>query len=56
MKTKEYRAGQLKQIKLDDAYKVGVKFWDNESNSTNQLAITNEEFTQIKVYLLKKGA
>jgi len=56
MKTKEYRQGQLKQIKLDEVYKVGIKFWDNEGNFTNQLAITNEEFNQIKVYLLKKSA
>lgn len=67
MKTKEYRQTQLKQIKLDkvglgenylqnEYYKASIKFWDYKGNSTNSLNITNEEFNQIKAYLLKKSA
>ena len=64
MKTKEYRQGQLKQIKIDgyklaqnevDYYKVGIKFWDYENSSTNQLAITNKEYNQIKEILFKNN-
>ena len=34
MNTKEYRIGQLKNIKLDPIYKVGIKFWgfDGDKN------------------------
>jgi hypothetical protein len=64
MKTKEYRQGQLKQIKIDgyklaqnevDYYKVGIKFWDYQGNYTNQLAITNKEYNQIKEILFKNN-
>jgi|TARA_R110001606_G_C15076780_1_gene616727 hypothetical protein len=56
MNTKEYRIGQLKNIKLDPIYKVGIKFWGFDGDKTNTLAITNEEFNQIKEFLLKKDA
>jgi hypothetical protein len=64
MKTKEYRQGQLKQIKIDgyklaqnevDYYKVGIKFWGHDGVSTNQLAITNKEYNQIKEILFKNN-
>jgi len=62
MNTKQYRDGQIKPLKVDgyklaqnevDYYKVSVKFWDYEGNSTNSLNITNKEFNQIKEILLK---
>jgi hypothetical protein len=64
MNTIEYRNGQIKQIKVDgyelaqnetDYYKISVKFWDYENNSTNSLSITNKEFNQIKKILLNKS-
>jgi len=54
MNTIEYRIGQLKNMQLDPDYKIGVKIWDAKGESTNTLAITNEEFDQIKEILLKK--
>jgi hypothetical protein len=56
MERKEYRIGQLKNIKLDPIYKVGIKFWGFDGENTNTLSITNEEFNQIKEFLLKKDA
>jgi hypothetical protein len=56
MERKEYRVGQLKNIKLDPIYKIGIKFWGFDGENTNTLSITNEEFNQIKEILLKKDA
>lgn len=59
----DYIKAELNRIEVDgyklaqnevDYYKVGVKFWDYEGNTTNHLSITNKEFQQIKEVLLKK--
>tara|TARA_R110000803_G_scaffold16816_5_gene46073 strand:+ start:682 stop:873 length:192 start_codon:yes stop_codon:yes gene_type:complete len=60
-----YINNQLEQIKIDgykfaqdesDYYRVAIKFWDYEDNKTNELSITNKEFSQIKEILLKKSS
>jgi hypothetical protein len=65
MKNKEYLTSQFNKIKIDgyklaqretDYYKVGIKFWGIDGNSTNQISITNKEFNQIKEILLKKSS
>ena len=62
MNTKEYRQKELKKVKIDgyklagnevDYYKVGIKLYATNGDSTNQLTITNKEFDKIKKVLTK---
>lgn len=59
MRTFEYRSTELNKIVKDgyenshreiDYYKVNLRIWDCNSNSTKTLSITNKEYNKIKKY------
>ena len=62
MRTFEYRSTELNKIVKDgyenshreiDYYKVNLRIWDCNSNSTKTLSITNREYNKIKEILLQ---
>lgn len=61
---REYRKMELDKLVKDgynnahletDYFKMNIKIYDHQANSTKTLAITNKEFNQIKEILLKKS-